>query len=310
MFLFRAIFQIRHVGFRPVRVQLSKNRYCFILPHKRNETRLYKKSIKTCCQQGEPSFNPPDFEEHLIKAEEEEIAALLEHDFHIDLDPRKIDWPPNELRYNPEELRRRYAPHVSYEPVPLSSENLPLLWDTPRILSLFRLIIYIPFVLCLIWKNHRGCEFILVLSTWLSWLRKRSEAFVQCQATFLTFLEPLISKSMFWSCLIETAIEENNIWVSSLLWLLVPTEYFSLTLREWTTFCGRRFEAGYKNNVIDAMIEMIAILLLHSSVYWKLSKYILFCCLNIMTFWRLWSCIHYAMSAFEDRQQSEKRTMF
>ncbi|EME30817.1 CDP-diacylglycerol--glycerol-3-phosphate 3-phosphatidyltransferase [Galdieria sulphuraria] len=266
--------------------------------------------MRTFCQQGESPSNPPGFEDNWIRREEAEIAALLEHDFRIDIDPRKIDWPPNELRYDPEELQRRYAPHISYDPVPLSSENLPILWDTPRVLSLLRLILYIPFVSFLLLNNYILCDFTLILSTWLLWLRKKSEAFVQCQATFLTFLEPLVSKSMFWSCLIGIAIQENSIWISTLIWLLVPLECFLLTLREWTTFCGRRFEAGYKANAVDAAFEMLTILLLHSSVYWKLWKQIGYFCLFITTSWRLWSSIQYALCAFEDRRQSEKRTMF
>ncbi|GJD08241.1 hypothetical protein Gasu2_25450 [Galdieria sulphuraria] len=139
VFLWKGL-QIDPLGSQLVRAQLSKNKRFFVLSHKRNGLELYnnKKIMRTFCQQGESPSNPPGFEDNWIRREEAEIAALLEHDFRIDIDPRKIDWPPTELRYDPEELQRRYAPHISYDPVPLSSENLPILWDTPRNLSLVR----------------------------------------------------------------------------------------------------------------------------------------------------------------------------
>lgn len=243
---YRTILQIQPSSRQLLRVQSLRTRYFYIAPpHQRKRIVLRHGKLRTYCQSSQPSSNPADFEQEWIKAEESEIATLLEHDFHIETDPRKIEWPPNESRYDPEELKRRYAPHVSYDPVPLSSENLPLLWDTPRLLSLLRLVIYIPFLSFLILKNHILCDCTLILSTWLTWLRKKSETFVQCQATFLTFLEPFVDKSMFWSCLIGVATQENNLWVLLMIWLLIPIQSFTQSLREWTTYCGRRFEVCF-----------------------------------------------------------------
>ncbi|KAK4525508.1 hypothetical protein GAYE_SCF13G3416 [Galdieria yellowstonensis] len=300
--------QVQLTRVRLLKAQLFKKTCFRVVCCKRKLTRRYKDSLRTACEVDQPSHS--DSERSWIEAEEAEIAALLEHDFHIETDPRKIEWPPNELRHDPEELRKRYEPHVSYDPVPVSSENLPLLWDTPRVLSLLRLVIYVPFLASVFFKFQLGSDLMLLLSTWLSWLRKKSENFVQSQSTFLTFLEPFVIKSMFWSCLVGTAIEENSLWVSFLILLLIPAESFILALREWTTFCGRRFEAGYKRSIVEEVFEVLVVLALHSTVYLKLWKYTGYCCLGIFTCWRLRTCIHYARTAMEDRQQSEKRTMF
>eukprot|EP00871_Galdieria_phlegrea_P000290 jgi/Galph1/1261/GphlegSOOS_G6060.1 len=239
-----------------------------------------------------------------------EIMALLNEKFEVETDPTKIVCPTTESRHDSGKLKRILQPYVNYDPVPLSSDNLPLLWNTPACLSYIRIVLYLLLFLSLMGRHSIASSICLLLSTVLARIRKDNEHLVQCQAIFTTFLEPVMTRSMLLSCLVVLSIEVNSWWLFIATLLSISLESFVFTLREWTCFCGRRYEAGLEDDFPESVVQVISIVLLQIFKKWQFIWYIgLFSLYGVILF-RLWKTTLYTKQAFEDHKQSKKRQMF